>query len=127
MILRRWYRKFQSNNDFEQLNTRVAKFQAIYRGRLDMKAQNFVRRSIMRIQAWFRKLLTQKRMTIFNSAATAIQRVVRGQFYGRGRVSEMQPEAVRIQAMLRGSILVRERRRRMVFMTIKIQKLVRGV
>merc|ERR1719482_2199536 len=127
MILRRWYRKFQANNDFEKLNTKFAKFQAIYRGCLDMKAQDFVKRSIMRIQAWFRKLLTQKRMTIFNSAATAIQRVVRGQFYGRGRVSEMQPEAVRIQAMIRGAILVRERRRRMVVMAVKIQKLVRGV
>merc|ERR1719352_1705682 len=127
MILRRWYRKFQANNDFEGLNTKVAKFQAIYRGRLDMKAQDFVKRSIMRIQGWFRKLLTQKRMTIFNSAATAIQRVVRGQFYGRGRVSEMQPEAVRIQAMIRGAVLVRGRRRRMVVMAVKIQKLVRGV
>merc|ERR1719197_1849836 len=103
MILRRWYRKFQANNDFERLNTKFAKFQALYRGRLDMQAQDFVKRSIMRIQGWFRKLLTQKRMTIFNSAATAIQ------------------------AMVRGSILVRERRRKMVAMTIKLQKLVRGV
>merc|ERR1719487_525583 len=126
MILRRWYRKFQSNNDFEKLNTKFAKFQALYRGRLDMKAQDFVKRSIMRIQGWFRKLLTQKRMTIFNAAATSIQRVVRGQFYGRGRVSEMNPEAVRIQAMIRGAILIRERRRKMISMLVKIQKLVRG-
>ncbi|KAF4676293.1 hypothetical protein FOL47_006449 [Perkinsus chesapeaki] len=125
MILRSWYRKFRARADYQLTHQRISKVQATFRGMAERRRLMVKHMKAAKIQSYWRMKLTQKALADMNRVATDIQRVLRGYWYGRKPVRDMQEKAATIQGILRG-VLVRARMQRQLKTVLRVQALVKG-
>jgi len=137
-ILKSWYRKFKAKQDKAQLEERISRVQARWRGFTTRKEFFLMLRNTSRFQACFRGLMSRRRHLVLFHAIQCIQKTYRGRLYGRRPVRELHENAAKIQALGRGVALRDLNRRRIqaatriqshtqgLFARIKVRKMQRG-